>query len=228
MLAGQRALFADNWRGTVFGAGDLRLQDWFVPTLFQEENDPPLVTKLPPDQIRQLEARRAHLSFGGLPEPPPHTFLGRSRDLLALERLLHHEPWAVVRGTGGSGKTTLAVELARWLVRTDRFARAAFVSLERTFDVRGILDALGRQLLPDGDQYSVATFGDFDAATRPLERTLVDLPTIITFDNCESALSSDAGDEIVAFDLWPPVFPGPGGDLRPSPRSDADWTILSA
>src|SRR3712207_8696923 len=40
------------------------------------------------------------------------SFHGRSRDLLALERLLHREPWAVVRGTGGQGKTTLATELA--------------------------------------------------------------------------------------------------------------------
>jgi hypothetical protein len=36
----------------------------------------------------------------------------------------------VLRGEGGEGKTTLAGELARWLVSRWRFDWAAFVSLE--------------------------------------------------------------------------------------------------
>ena len=40
MLAGQHALYNDDFRGHVMGAGELRLQDWFVPVLYQEENDP--------------------------------------------------------------------------------------------------------------------------------------------------------------------------------------------
>ena len=147
MLAGQQALFADTWRGKILGAGELRLQDWFVPVLYQEEQDPQLITRIPPQQVRQLEEKKRRLSLGDLPEPPPHHFQGRSRELLALERLLHREPWAVVRGTGGQGKTTLAAELARWLVRTGRFARAAFVSLEHHRDARAVLDTLGHQLL---------------------------------------------------------------------------------
>ena len=56
-----------------------------------------------------------------------------------------------MRGQGGEGKTTLAVELARWLVQTNHFRRAAFVSLEQYTDARGVLDSLGRQLLPEGE-----------------------------------------------------------------------------
>jgi hypothetical protein len=37
MLAGQRALKDDSSRGRVFGARELRLEDWFVPVLFQEK-----------------------------------------------------------------------------------------------------------------------------------------------------------------------------------------------
>src|SRR5439155_20675602 len=40
MLQGQRALHDDSFRERVFGAGELRLQDWFVPVLFQEKEDP--------------------------------------------------------------------------------------------------------------------------------------------------------------------------------------------
>jgi tetratricopeptide (TPR) repeat protein len=186
MLAGQQALFADTWRGKVLGAGELRLQDWFVPVLYQEEQDPQLIAKTLPQQVRQLEAKKRRLSLGDLPEPPSHHFQGRSRELLALERLLHREPWAVVRGTGGQGKTTLATELARWLVRTERFERAAFVSLEKNLHAHAVLDTLGHQLV--GPHYTVAQFRDLAEALQPIERALRDQPTIVVLDNCESVL----------------------------------------
>ena len=188
MLAGQQALFHDPKRGKVLGLGELRLQDWFVPVLYQEEQDPQLVTRISTLEVQQLEAKKRRLSLGALPDPPPHHFQGRSRELLALERLLHREQWVVVRGTGGQGKTTLAAELARWLTRTFRFARAAFVSLEHHRHVEAVLDTLGHQLLPEGNKYSVAQFNSFDEALQPVERTLADQPTIVVLDNCESVL----------------------------------------
>jgi tetratricopeptide (TPR) repeat protein len=193
MIAGQRELHRDTLRGRTLGAGELRLQDWFVPVLYQEEQDPQLVTKLPPEDVRQLEGQKRRLSLGELPEPPAHRFVGRSRELLALERLLQAEPYAVIRGQGGEGKTTLAAELARWLVRTARFGRAAFVSLERYTDARGALDSLGRQLLPEGVGYSVADYPDLKQALQPVERALRDTATIVVLDNLESVLPDSEG-----------------------------------
>src|SRR6185312_14354929 len=190
MLAGQRALFNDTHRGKTLGIGELRLQDWFVPVLYQEERDPQLINQISPKDVQQLEAKKRRNRLGALPEPPEHAFQGRSRELLALERLLHRdrEPWAVIRGTGGQGKTTLAVELARWLTRTGRFAQAAFVSLEHYRDARAVLDTLGHQILAEGAKYSVAQFRDLDEALQPVERALADEATILVLDNCESVL----------------------------------------
>jgi tetratricopeptide (TPR) repeat protein len=193
MIAGQRELHRDTLRGRMMGAGELRLQDWFVPVLYQEEQDPQLVSRLPPEHIRQLESTKRRLSLGALPEPPEHEFVGRSRELQALERLLQAEPWAVVRGQGGEGKTTLAVELARWLVRTGRHARAAFVSLDHYTDARSVLDSLGRQLLPEGDGWSVANYPDLKQALQPVERALRDSATLIVLDNLESVLPDSEG-----------------------------------
>jgi hypothetical protein len=39
MLSGQRALKDDSFRLKIFGAGRLNLQDWFVPVLYQEQED---------------------------------------------------------------------------------------------------------------------------------------------------------------------------------------------
>jgi tetratricopeptide (TPR) repeat protein len=186
MLAGQRALFSNTGRGKIPGAGELRLQDWFVPVLYQEEHDPQLVTRIPSQPARHLAEKKRQLSLGALPDPPAHHFQGRSRELLTLERLLFVEPWAVVRGTGGQGKTTLAAELARWLVRTARFARAAFVSLEHHRDARAVLDTLGHQLL--GPHYTVAEYSDLDKALQPIARALADQATLVVLDNCESVL----------------------------------------
>ena len=191
MLSGQQALYSDSYRGRMLGAGELRLQDWFVPVLYQEEQDPQLVVKLQPEQVRQLEDIKRRLSLGALPAPPEHEFIGRSRELLALERLLHTEPWAVIRGQGGEGKTTLAAELARWLVRLARFRRAAFVSLEHYTDARGVLDSIGRQLLPEG--YSVSNYPDLKHGLQPVERALTDRSTIIVLDNLESILPDMTG-----------------------------------
>ena len=188
MLAGERALYSDTLRGNVMGAGELRLQDWFVPVLYQEERDAPLITELRSEEVSELEARQRQLRLGALPDEPKHKFQGRSRELLKLERLLVSDPYAVVRGQGGTGKTTLAVELARWLVRVRRFRRAAFVSLEEYSDARGVLDSLGQQLLPE--DYSVAQFKDFKEALQPVERALRDYPTVIVLDNFESLLPS--------------------------------------
>jgi hypothetical protein len=193
MLSGQQVLEADSYRLKIMGAGDLHLSDWFVPVLYQEEGDPQLFTTLLPEAVQRLIERKRRLSLGALPETPPHTFIGRSRELLALERLLLNPQsrYAVICGMGGSGKTTLAIELARWLVRTNRFGRAAFVQLESYTDVRGVLDSLGRQLLPDGENWSVAQFPDLKQALQPVQRALTDQPTIIVLDNLESVLPLD-------------------------------------
>lgn len=192
MLAGQRAIGGDPHRGKTPDAGDLHLQDWFASVLYQEEQDQPLVTRLPAEQVSLLQAKQRPLNPGELPDPPAHGFIGRSRELLKLERLLRRRPYAVVTGVGGEGKATLAVELARWLGHTRCFRRAAFVRLEQSTDARSLLDSLGRQLMPEGENWSVAQYGnDLKRALQDVDRPLRNHPTLIVLDNCESALPSE-------------------------------------
>ncbi|ABW27759.1 tetratricopeptide repeat protein [Acaryochloris marina] len=193
MLAGQMALYNNPFRFKVMGAGDLKLQDWFVPVLYQDADDPQLFTeKQGEDALRKLGERR-ELQLGRLPEPPAHQFVGRSRHLLYVERLLAQENYVVIKGSGGMGKTALAVELCRWLVRSGRWQRAAFVSVEpqNVQDVSGVLDAIGQQLVP---KYTVAQYGDdLDKALQPVVRALQDFPTVILLDNMESVLPDAEG-----------------------------------
>lgn len=192
MLEGQRDLARNTKRGRSF-YGDFHLQDWFVPVLYQEENDLPLVTELHGESVKAMLAKRRVLLLGALPEEPPHHFVGRSRELLALERLLEHKGYAVLLGEGGEGKTTLAAELARWLVATRRFARAAFVSVEHALDLRSVLFALGDQLVAG---YAAEASREPEKAVLLIERALRERATLVVFDNMESVLPPPEGSAV--------------------------------
>jgi tetratricopeptide (TPR) repeat protein len=209
MLHGQRALKENNFRGRIFGVGELRLEDWFVPVLFQEKDDPQLFRTTPAQQTQEDLKTALAARLGELPPEPETGFIGRSRELLALQRLLRQDGkgrYAVVRGQGGEGKTALAAEFARWMVRSHQIRRAAFVSVETHSNLGAVLDAIGRQLVP---KYSVATFDDLEKAILPVECAFAEQSTLLVVDNMESillppflqtpeALSDDARQELDA------------------------------
>ncbi len=208
MLAGQKALHDDSNRGRGF-VGDLKLQDWFVPVLFQEETDPQLVRQVPAARVQEEIQKQRRLTVGKVPEPPPHSFVGRSRELLAAERLLlrpvpkGQHRFVVLRGEGGEGKTTLACELARWLVASRRFRRAAFASLENSAGARPLLQTIGEQLVP---RFAADVGADEKREWQLVERALGDPPTLLVIDNVESILppygwaASAEGEEPAGFD----------------------------
>jgi tetratricopeptide (TPR) repeat protein len=208
-LRSQRRLKDDTFRGRVFGAGELRLEDWFVPVLFQEKDDPQLFRTITSRQTQADLKTQLAARLGELPAEPETGFIGRSREMLALQRLLRQTEkghYAVIRGQGGEGKTALAAEFARWMIRTRQIRRAAFVSVETHSTASAVLDAIGRQLVP---KYSVATFPNLGQAILPVERALVEQSTLLVVDNMESillppyvetpdALSEDAQHELDA------------------------------
>lgn len=193
MLAGQRRLKDDTFRGRVFGAGELRLEDWFVPVLFQERDDPQLFTTTPARQTQEDFRAALARRLGDLPAVPETGFIGRSREMLALQRLLRTEGgarYAVVRGQGGEGKTTLAAELARWMVRSHQVRRAAFVSVEGLEKniAESVLDKLGNQLVKPGFSTQADCNGDRGKAEQEIERVLREQSTLLVLDNMESIL----------------------------------------
>lgn len=202
MLAGQRALHENPVRAELPQGEKLRLQDWFVPVLFQEQKDPQLVKAIPSIPVQQIAADARKARAGATPEKPHggHAFVGRKRELLALERLLLLERYAVLIGQGGAGKTTLAAELARWMLRTGRFERLAFVSFEDLRDVRSAIDELGRQLI--GSDFSIATYAENEKALLELDRQLAEHSTLLILDNLESIQPLPNGEAILGVESF--------------------------
>jgi hypothetical protein len=61
MLKSQQALQRDTFRLKVFGGRDLHLHDWFVPVLFQEQEDVQLFRRILSERIAQVIRRERRL-----------------------------------------------------------------------------------------------------------------------------------------------------------------------
>ena len=187
VTAARQTLAANTQRG-----GTLELTDWYVPVLFQRGEDPVLWTGGRDIHADPRAARERDKRHATLPTLDTHHFVGRLRERLALERALEDHPLALVVGVGGQGKTTLAAELARWLVRCERFRAAAFVSMEQSPPIEGVLSTLGRALI--GPKFVMPGAGPaaIAEATEQLVDALHRHPALVVFDNFETLLAPPA------------------------------------
>ena len=170
-----RALAVDELPGgvTVRALGPHRLRDLDRPEPLHQLVIDGLRSDFPP-----LAA--ADVAEGNLPKRVT-SFVGRDRELASLERLLGDAPLITLTGPGGTGKTRLAIELARR--RADAFAAGAWlVRLETIDDPDLVLNAVA------------ATFGLIESpGTTPVERLrgfLSDRPVLLVLDNFEHLLAA--------------------------------------
>lgn len=199
MASAQRKLKHNRTRGERNDGSRVELDDWLVPVLFQEGNaDPPLIpcgADMGP-HTRHARQLKEQLAQGKLPPPPTHTFVGRGRELLAIDRKLlaatEGNRLLALVGPGGLGKTALAIETARWMLAIRRVQRVAFASVEEVSDARGVIATLGEQLVPG---YTIARAESegresekLHNALLPIEQALWSAPTLIVIDNLESVL----------------------------------------
>ncbi|MEW5938013.1 MAG: tetratricopeptide repeat protein, partial [Chloroflexota bacterium] len=190
MDAARRSLFAETGRLSFTRPGQemaevLHLQDWFLPALYQREED---LIPFKPDGKAIAPSKKAAIPLqsegkrGGFPPPPLHGFHGRARELLDLERAFATRNIVVLHGFGGQGKTSLAAQAAEWFTRTRLFERAAFLSFENGASLEYVLNELGNALVEENFQIHQ---GDKIAA---IAQSLQENPALVVFDNFESIL----------------------------------------
>ncbi|BAY28322.1 TPR domain protein [Nostoc carneum NIES-2107] len=175
---GRRDLYLNKERGER-RRGDkqitFKLQDWFLPALYQAAGDTALLT---PSSPPSPSSASSPPSSTNLPELQEAGFFGRSQELWEIERwFVEGTRRITISGFGGQGKTYLAAEAGRWLSRTGMFEKVCFVNYA---DFQGV-DALG---------LAVSTLAtvlgqnliDVTAATAALGQT----PTLLILDNLET------------------------------------------
>lgn len=166
----------------------LELDDWFLPTLYHTGSDAPLLTKTAP--------------AGTTPTPPRHNlrpaheagFFGRRRELWQIETWFAGRTRRIsITGFGGQGKTELALEAGRWLLRTGQFRRAVFVDYAQ---------AQG----PDGLAVALATLSAVLGVSLPdaasAAHALAAEPTLLILDNLESLPEAALTELLDAASAW--------------------------
>jgi hypothetical protein len=129
------------------------LQDWTVPIVY-ETSPLTLCRGRQDDQQATISANQAdsgerptQLHKAGLPSGPERGFYGRDETLLALDRAFDAHRVVLLSGYAGSGKTTTAVEFARWYQRTGGVrGPVLFTSFERYTSLSHVLDQVGQAL----------------------------------------------------------------------------------
>ena len=178
----------------------LELDDWFIPALFHGGTDSPLLTS-------GLGFKPAEPPTGGLKAistpkhnlRPPHEagFFGRRRELWDIECWFAGQETRriSVTGFGGQGKTELAQEAGRWLLRTGRFQRVVFVDYSKAqgHDAIAVAVSTISTLI---DQSLV----DANAATEALQND--NIPTLIILNNLETVAADALNELLTAAVTW--------------------------
>ena len=243
VFAGQRRLASDIYRSQGLGGGGVHLYDAFAVQLYLGHQDPRLALRPPMALWRRLSQIETG-SLGRLPEPPPTGFIGRSRNLLILERLLTAYPVLFIRGPGGCGKTATATALADWLTRCGYYQHTAYLRNDDASDLRTLVESLGQQLLPNGRHWTVINYPNLWQAVDYLWQTLHTRPILIILDQLEQ-WPSEHNEVFEQFwkkllnqwpnlrllglgRLGPPAFAAPWREIVLGPLDDEDAiTLLS-
>jgi tetratricopeptide (TPR) repeat protein len=178
----------------------LELDDWFIPALFHGGTDSPLLTggvavkpaEPPTGGLKAISTVKHNLR-----QPHEAGFFGRRRELWDIECWFAGQETRRISltGFGGQGKTELAQEAGRWLLRTGRFQRAVFVDYSKAqghdaiaVAVSTISTVIDRSLV------------DAKAATEALQND--NIPTLIILDNLETVAADALNELLTAAVAW--------------------------
>ncbi len=132
---------------------ELKLEDWFVPTLYQSGVDRGMV-----DPNRPPAPNSGGAGMQEFLGEPIAGFWGRGQDLGWIERAFVGVGGAAARrvtisGFGGQGKTALAIEVGRWLWRSGMFEAVCFVDYAGFQGVDAVALAVSSMAVQVGENF---------------------------------------------------------------------------
>ena len=202
--AARRQLAADPQRQ--IGGEPLPLQDWMVPVVYEAAPLALLPAQQGQDELSidlsQAEAGRERAGLErGLPAGPDAGFFGRDETLLALDRAFDRDRAVLLHAWAGAGKTSTALEFARWYALTGGTAGILFTSFEHHLTLARLLDQAGGQFgaLLERSGVQWATLDDGQRREVAL-RVLAQVPVLWIWDNIEPVAGFPAG----ADSAWTP------------------------
>ncbi|ESA34018.1 tetratricopeptide tpr-2 repeat-containing protein [Leptolyngbya sp. Heron Island J] len=162
----------------------VELEDWLLPVVYaNREVDLKLREMEPREKAEYLMQRRQRYRF----ERPTYGFIGRDLEILKIEKALLQHNILLLRGMGGTGKTTLLNYLREWWQTTGFVQDIFYFGYDETaHTLQYILRMVGKELYPD--QYDFAGFEamPLDAQMEDIAERLRARPYGLVLDNLES------------------------------------------
>ncbi|OQY50081.1 MAG: hypothetical protein B6247_22140 [Candidatus Parabeggiatoa sp. nov. 2] len=170
----------------------LKLQDWFLPALYQAGEDTPLLTTQ--IEVENLE-KPAESHWGNLRALQAAGFWGRTQELWQIECAFVQDKTRrfTISGFGGQGKTYLAIEAGQWLYRTGLFEKVCFVDYAA---FQGV-DAVGLAISTLATVLDKSLV-DAKAATAALAQQ----PTLLILDNLEAITTESLSELLTIAKKW--------------------------
>lgn len=176
------------------------LQDWFVPVAY-EAAPVELCPAAPPDALdAQPELDPVQLNRLLLRHVPEEGFIGRDETIFALDRAFDEHRVVLLHAYAGQGKSSTAVEFARWYSVTGGLGAQPLVllsSFETYTDLANLLNHIAQPFLP-----MLAAQGiDWSAINEPDKRRQLVLqilrlmPVLWIWDNVEPVAGFPEGAE---------------------------------
>ena len=187
MRRGRRELFNQKERRGFYNQ-PFSLEDWLLPVTYCRGNVNLQLREFTPEEEDAYWDSQGSLYRFPMPE---YGFVGREVEILSIEKALLRRNILLLRGMGGTGKTTLLNYLRQWWQQT-HFARDIFYFGydEKAWTLEQILYAIGKQLY---DKYEMARFQvmGWRGQLQKLAQKLRGEPHVLILDNLESVTGQE-------------------------------------
>ena len=179
---GRYELYARKQRRAYFNR-EIALEDWLLPVVYANGSVDLNLRELAPEEEEQyLEAADGRYAFA----EPTFGFVGRDLEILKIEKALLRRNVLLLRGMGGTGKTTLLNYLREWWPKTHFVEEVFYFGYdEKAHTLQQILQAIGKRV------YGKFEFAQFQAMSlgaqrQKLAKVLKAKSYALVLDNLES------------------------------------------
>ncbi|NIM14913.1 MAG: tetratricopeptide repeat protein [Candidatus Aminicenantes bacterium] len=195
----RQGMFDDGCR---FFSKEMRvdLEDWLLPVVWGK-GDFTLhlqLQKLDTDEkIAYLEQeRQREKELEGVKTEGQYGFLGRDVDILSIESLLLEKNILLIKGMGGTGKTTLLGHMAQWWMKTGWIDHVFYFGYDRKpYHAEEILNTIAEIVTPQGEYGTFLATPDVEmkamALADFLKKSKETSAVLLILDNMESIAGTE-------------------------------------
>ncbi|MGB3495373.1 MAG: tetratricopeptide repeat protein [Elainellaceae cyanobacterium] len=187
---GRRELYNQKNRRVYFNH-EVELEDWLLPVVYANREVDLKLREFGLEEeekyFEYLDSLEARYEF----QNPTYGFVGRDLEILKVEKSLLHHNVLLLRGMGGTGKTTLLQYLWQWWLVTHFVEDAFYFGYDqKAHTVEQIIYEIGKRVYGRGEQAHFVAMNP-RAKTTKLAKTLREKRYVLILDNLESVTGQE-------------------------------------